>query len=73
MVRHLKIVRRGNSGLFLAMPTKKQRNGKFKDIAHPLNKETRRKMEEIVLSAYKKQEDKITKVTTKIRVMRNAA
>jgi stage V sporulation protein G len=34
VVRDLKVIR-GNEGLFVAMPSKKRKDGQFKDIAHP--------------------------------------
>ena len=51
VVRDLKVVR-GNSGLFVAMPAKRRKDGTFKDIAHPLNTETRAWMEEKILATY---------------------
>lgn len=51
VVRDLKIIK-GNSGLFVAMPSKKRKDGVYKDIAHPLNQETRADLEERVLKAY---------------------
>ena len=51
MVRGLKIIR-GNEGLFVAMPNKKGKNGMFRDVAHPINSETRKLIEEIVLEKY---------------------
>ena len=51
MVRGLKVIK-GNNGLFVAMPNKKSKNGMFRDVAHPLNTETRRMIEEMVLSEY---------------------
>jgi len=51
VVRDLKVIH-GNSGLFVAMPSKKRRNGSFKDTAHPLNVETRNMIETKVLAAY---------------------
>lgn len=51
VVRDLKIIH-GNSGLFVAMPSKKRRDGTFKDTAHPLNNETRSMIEERVLNVY---------------------
>ena len=35
------------------MPSKKRKNGTFRDIAHPLNNETRKKIEEKVLARYR--------------------
>ena len=37
---------------FLSMPSKKASNGKFRDVAHPLNAETRRMIEDHVFDAY---------------------
>lgn len=51
VVRDLKIIS-GNSGLFVAMPSKKRKDGTYRDIAHPLNKSTRTAMEAQVLDAY---------------------
>ncbi len=51
VIRDLKIIE-GTSGLFVAMPSKKRKDGQFKDIAHPLNQETRAMIEEKVFAAY---------------------
>ncbi len=51
VVRDLKIIN-GGTGLFVAMPSKKRKDGSYRDIAHPLNKETRTKMEEHILKSY---------------------
>ena len=40
VIRDLKIID-GTQGLFLAMPSKKRKDGQYRDIAHPLNRETR--------------------------------
>jgi stage V sporulation protein G len=53
VVRDLKVIN-GNTGLFVAMPAKKRKDGTYKDIAHPLNAEMREKMERIVLAEYEK-------------------
>ena len=42
----------GNTGLFVAMPSKRTPDGEFRDIAHPINSGTRNKIQEIVLAAY---------------------
>lgn len=54
VVRDLKIIK-GNEGLFVAMPSKKRKDGQFKDIAHPLNQETRTEIENAVFDAYEKE------------------
>ena len=51
VVRDLKIIS-GNGGLFVAMPSKRRKDGTFKDIAHPLNQDTRAILEKSVLDAY---------------------
>lgn len=51
VVRDLKIIS-GTAGLFVAMPSKRRKDGTFKDIAHPLNQSTRATMEKIILDAY---------------------
>src|SRR5437762_5857196 len=54
VVRDLKIIK-GNEGLFVAMPSKKRKDGQFKDIAHPLNQETRNEIEHSVFDAYERE------------------
>jgi len=51
VVSDIKIIH-GPKGLFISMPSKKRKDGTFRDIAHPLNSETRRMMEEKVLARY---------------------
>ena len=51
MVNDIKVIQ-GKDGLFISMPSRKKRNGKFKDVAHPLNNETRKMLEEQILSEY---------------------
>jgi stage V sporulation protein G len=51
VVRDLKIIK-GHEGLFVAMPSKKRKDGQFKDIAHPLNQETRAEIERAVFAAF---------------------
>ena len=51
VVRDLKIIS-GGAGLFVAMPSKRRKDGTFKDIAHPLNQGTRADMEKKILDAY---------------------
>lgn len=52
MVNDIKIIQ-GKDGLFLSMPSRRKKNGEFKDVAHPLNNETRRVLEERVLAEYR--------------------
>ena len=53
MVNDIKIIQ-GRDGLFISMPSRKKKNGEFKDVAHPLNNETRRMIEEGVLAEYQR-------------------
>ena len=43
----------GSNGLFISMPSKRRKDGTFRDIAHPLNSETRQVMEERIISRYR--------------------
>ena len=52
MVNDIKVIQ-GKDGLFLSMPSRRKKSGEFKDVAHPLNNETRRMLEERVLSEYR--------------------
>ncbi len=51
VIRDLKIIE-GNGGLFVAMPSKKRKDGQFRDIAHPLNQETREDIENKIFDAF---------------------
>jgi stage V sporulation protein G len=53
VVRDLKVIQ-GTTGLFVAMPAKKRKDGTYKDIAHPLNAQIREKLEQVVLAEYEK-------------------
>ena len=50
-VHDIKIIESQN-GLFIAMPSRKTPNGQFRDIAHPINAETREKIQKAILEAY---------------------
>lgn len=54
VVRDLKVIQ-GPGGLFVAMPSKKRKDGQFRDIAHPLNQEMREMIEDVVFKAYEDQ------------------
>ena len=49
----LKIIQ-GPGGLFISMPSKRKKNGEFKDVAHPLNRETRELLEKHILAEYER-------------------
>ena len=52
IVRDLKVIM-GNKGLlFVSMPSRKRKDGTFRDIVHPLNAETRQMIEDVVTQEY---------------------
>ena len=53
VVHDIKVIE-GQNGLFTAMPSRKTPDGEFKDIAHPINTETREKIQGAILEAYEK-------------------
>ena len=53
VVHDIKIIE-GQSGLFIAMPSRKLGEGDFRDIAHPLTSETRNRIKEAIFAAYGK-------------------
>jgi stage V sporulation protein G len=53
VVRDLKVIN-GNTGYFIAMPSRKRNDGTYSDVAHPLNSEMRNYIEEVVLGEYRR-------------------
>lgn len=51
VVHDIKVIE-GEKGLFIAMPSRKTATGEYRDIAHPINSETRSMLEEIILKSY---------------------
>ncbi|HOO80431.1 MAG TPA: septation regulator SpoVG [Lachnospiraceae bacterium] len=51
VVHDIKVIE-GDRGLFIAMPSKKAQDGTYRDIAHPINTETRDELQRIVLQYY---------------------
>lgn len=54
VIRGLKIIR-GNSGLFVAMPSRKRPDGQHQDLAHPINDVTRKYLTEKVMAEYERE------------------
>jgi len=54
VVRGLKVIN-GTNGYFVSMPSRKRPDGTYQDIAHPINNEMRRMIEDAVLGAYEKE------------------
>jgi stage V sporulation protein G len=53
VVHDIKIID-GQNGLFIAMPSRKMGDGEFRDIAHPINPDTRQKIQEAIFIEYEK-------------------
>ena len=51
VIHDIKVIE-GEKGLFIAMPSRKASDGEYRDIAHPINSETRSKIQKIVLQRY---------------------
>ena len=54
VVHDIKVIE-GTDGPFIAMPSCKTNDGEFKDIAHPLNTETREELKNAILAAYEQE------------------
>ena len=55
-VHDIKVIESQN-GLFIAMPSRKTPNGEFKDIAHPINAETREILQKAIIDKYNETDD----------------
>ena len=53
IVRDMKVIK-SDKGLFVSMPSRRKKDGSFKDIVHPLNAETRRMIEERIIVEFNK-------------------
>lgn len=53
VVHDIKIID-GEKGLFIAMPSRRTGEGEYRDIAHPINSETRDELQKLILGAYEK-------------------
>ena len=51
VIRGLKIIE-GSNGTFVAMPSRRRNDGSYQDVAHPVNNETRQRIEARILSEY---------------------
>lgn len=51
VVHDIKVIE-GEKGLFIAMPSKKSLDGEYRDIAHPINSDTRDNIQKIILEKY---------------------
>lgn len=51
VVHDIKVIE-GEKGLFIAMPSRKAADGEYRDIAHPINSDTRERIQRIILEKY---------------------
>ena len=51
VIHDLRVIE-GNSGLFIAMPSKRTPDGEFRDIAHPINSDMRQEIQDAVMKVY---------------------
>ncbi len=56
VVHDIKIIE-GDKGYFIAMPSRRSKEGEFRDVAHPIKSETRAKLQEMILKAYEEAPD----------------
>ena len=56
VIRDIRIIE-GNEGLFIAFPSRKNNEGLYVDVAHPINSETRKLFEDAIFEEYNKAED----------------
>ncbi len=53
IIRDMKLIQ-GENGMFVSMPSRRRKDGTFKDVAHPLNQETRKIIEVKVIDEFEK-------------------
>ena len=56
VVHDIKVIE-GEKGMFIAMPSRKAADGEYRDIAHPINSETRERIQSLILEKYQMQLD----------------
>ncbi len=60
VVHDIKVIE-GEKGLFIAMPSRKAADGEYRDIAHPINSQTRETIQQIILDKYRAEMEAATK------------
>ena len=56
VVHNVKVIE-GENGIFIAMPSRRTKNGEYKDVAHPINTEFRAVLQDRILDEYNKADD----------------
>ena len=57
VVHDIKVIE-GDNGLFIARPSRRSADGQFRDVAHPINTETRANLQQLILEKYEQEKDK---------------
>jgi stage V sporulation protein G len=57
VIRGLKIIE-GKEGTFVAMPSRRRKDGEYQDIAHPINNDAREEMERVILDEYRRERER---------------
>lgn len=58
VVRGMKIIKGARGRLFVAMPNRRKPDGTYQDLVHPINRETRLEMEEMIKKKYQEELEK---------------
>ena len=58
VVHDIKVIE-GEKGLFIAMPSRKASDGEYRDIAHPINSDTREKIQKLILEKYEETKEEM--------------
>ena len=59
IIRDLKVIE-SEKGMFVSMPSRRKKDGTFKDIAHPLNQSTREEIERRIIEEFTKHSGEVT-------------
>ena len=51
VVHDIKVIE-GEKGMFIAMPSRKAADGEYRDVAHPINSDTRERIQQLILEKY---------------------
>lgn len=57
VVHDIKVIE-GDNGLFIAMPSRRSADGQFRDVAHPINTETRASLQQLILGKYEQEKER---------------
>ena len=63
VIRGLKVIEGNNNRMFVAMPSRKRPDGKHQDLAHPIKKEMRQMIEDVVIGEYMREKSRGGKPT----------